>query len=144
MKIRSSIAVVLSIGFVVAGCSSSSGDPASVLTDYAEARNSGDVDAVMAFYTDDAAVMDHPLDNDDVATGIDEIRVLQEQIPSRQGSAAGIEYLDIVVSGSTATFSHAFYSSGGGCSGGIDNTVTVEDGKIVLYDWGTADPSQCE
>jgi hypothetical protein len=89
-------------------------------------------------------VKGHPLDANDVATGIDEIRVLQEQIPSRQGSAAGIEYLDIVASGSTATFSHAFYSSGGGCSGGIDNTVTVEDGKIVLYDWGTADPSQCE
>jgi ketosteroid isomerase-like protein len=143
MRVRSFIAVVLAIGFVVAGCSSSSDDPASVLTDYAESRNSGDIDAVMAFYADDAVVMGHPLDNDDVAAGIDEIRVLQEQIPSLQGSASGIEYFDIVVSGSTATFSHAFHWSGGGCSGGIDNTATVEDGQIVLFVWGTGDQDLC-
>jgi hypothetical protein len=143
MKIRSLIAVVIAIGFVVAGCSSSSDDPASVLADYAETRNSGDVDAVMAFYAPDAVVKGHPLDNDDVATGIDEIRVLQEQIPGRQGSAAGIEYLDVVVSGSTVTFSHAFRWGGGGCSGGIDNTATVEDGKIVLYVWGPDSRDPC-
>jgi hypothetical protein len=48
MEIRSLIAVVIAIGFVVAGCSTSSDDSASVLADYAETRNSGDVDAVMA------------------------------------------------------------------------------------------------
>ena len=143
MKIRSLIVVVMAIGFVVAGCSSSSDDPASVLADYAETRISGDVDAVMAFYTTDAVVKGHPLDNDDVATGIDEIRVLQEQIPARQGSAAGIEYLDVVVSGSTVTFSHAFRWGGGGCSGGIDNAATVEDGKIVGYVWGTDSKDPC-
>jgi hypothetical protein len=88
-------------------------------------------------------VKGHPLDADDVATGIDEIRVLQEQIPARQGSAAGIEYLDVVVSGSTITFSHAFRWGGGGCSGGIDNTATVEDGKIVLYVWGPDSRDPC-
>ena len=144
MEIRSFIAVVIAIGFVVAGCSSSSDDPASVLADYAEARNSGDVDAAMAFYADDAVVRGHPLDDDDVATGIDEIRVLQEQNPSVQGSGAGLEYFDIAVSGSTATFTHTFryggdgIASGGsaGCVGGTDNTATVEDGKITLYVWG--------
>ncbi len=125
----------------VSGTPAAPDDPASILADYAEARNSGDVDAVMAY--DDAVVMGHPLDDDDVATGVDEIRVLQEQIPAIQGSGAGIEYSDIVVSGSTATFSHAFRSIGGACLGGIDHTVTVEGGKIVLYVWGTASSIPC-
>ena len=125
---------------------SSSDDPASVLADYAEARNSGDVDAVMALYADDAVVRDHPLDDDDVAAGIDEIRVLQEQIPAIQGSGDGIEFFDMEVSGSTVIFSERFfYGSGGtaGCSGAVGNTAIVEDGKITLFEWGQAQPTLC-
>jgi hypothetical protein len=152
MKIRTLIAAVIAIGFVVAGCSSSSEDPESVLADYAETRNSGDVDAVMTLYADDAVVMDHVFDDDGVATGIDEIRVLEEQIPAVQGSGDGIEIFDVVVSGSTATFKTRFFygadgvrnrSGSPGCSGSLDHTATVEDGKISLLDWGIGSSSLC-
>jgi ketosteroid isomerase-like protein len=152
MKIRSIIAAVIAIGFVVAGCSSSSEDPASVLADYAEARNSGDIDAVMALYADDAVVMDQVFDDDGVATGIDEIRVLEEQIPAVQGSGDGIEIFDVVVSGSTATFKTRFFygadgvrntSGSAGCSGSLDHTATVESGKITVLDWGIGSSSLC-
>ena len=151
MRVRSFIAVVLAIGFVLAGCSSSSDDPASVLADYAEARNSGDVDAVMGFYADDARVGRHPLDTDGMATGLDEIRVLEEQIPAIQGSGAGLEYSDMVVTGSDVSFSHAFFygadgtASGGsaGCAGGLDDLAIVEDGKITFYGWGIGSSTPC-
>ena len=151
MKFRLPIAMVVALTLTAMGCSSSSDDPASVLADYAEARNSGDVDAVMAFYADDAVFIGHALDDDGVATGIDEIRVLEEQVPAVQGSGAGVEYFDIVVSGSTATFRHRFFygadgtRSGGsaGCGGGIDAKVTVDNGKITLRERGTGSRSVC-
>ncbi len=151
MKFRLPIAMAVALTLTAMGCSSSSDDPASVLVAYAEARSSGDVDATMAFYADDAVVMGHPLDDDDVATGIDEIRVLEEQVPAVQGSGAGTEYFDIVVSGSTATFKHTFRygadgtRSGGsaGCGGAIDNMATIEDGKITLLVPGIESTSLC-
>ena len=121
-------------------------DPASALAAYGEARNAGDVDVAVAFYAEDAVVTGHPLDEDGVATGIDEIRALEEQIPAAQGSGDGIEFVDVEVSGSTVTFNSRFFYGangshaimGAGCSGRIGDTATFEDGKIVLYEWGPA------
>lgn len=107
----------------------------------------------MAFYADDAVVKNHPLDDDFVATGIDEIRALEEKVPAVQGSGDGVEFFDIVVSGSTVTFSYRFSwdrtRSGGavmsaGCAGDTANTATIEDGKITLYNWNFGStPSVC-
>lgn len=119
-------------------------DPAAVLADYQEARNSGDVDAVMAFYVEDAVVEDHPLGGDGVATGVLEIRGLEAQVPGIQGSTGGIEYTDIVVSGNTVTFNTKFLNSGGNCFGAAGIVVTVEEGKITSWVYGPGDPSQCE
>jgi hypothetical protein len=145
------LAAALFVGAAVLGIIAAStpvagdrADPATVLAAYAEARNAGDVDGAVAFYAEDAVVRDHPFDDDGVATGIDEIRALEEQIPAVQGSGEGLEYLDMEVFGSTATFGHSFWygadgiTSGGvdGCSGGVGATATVEGGKITLYDWG--------
>ena len=136
---------------VVAACGSSDDDPAAVLADYAEARNSGDVDTVVALYADDAVVRDHVLDDDGVATGVDEIRALEEQIPAVQGSGDGIELVDMEVSGNTVLFSSRFFfgadgiraRSGAGCAGSVGHTATVEDGKITLVDWGLGSSSLC-
>ncbi len=86
-----------------------------------------------------------------VATGVDEIRALEKQIPAIQGSGDGIEYLDMVVSGSTATFNTKFFygadgiaaARGAGCSGGVGHEATVENGKITLIDWGQRSDSEC-
>ena len=126
--------------------------PDEILTEYADTRNSGDVDGVMAFYAEDAIVENHPLDDDGVATGIDEIRALEEQIPAVQGSGDGQEVIDMVVSGNTVTFNTRFFygadgtrnSSGeAGCAGGRGHRVTVEDGKITLFVGGPESPTLC-
>ncbi len=150
------IAPIAVMVLIVAACSSSTrtapstttaaptsmldDDPAGVLADYAEARNSGDVDAVMASYADDAVYENHPLDNDELATGVAEIRSLEARVPQIQGSTGGIEYTEMVVSGNTVTFSHTFHNAQGDCFGSAGNGVTVEGDKITLYVSGDSVP----
>ncbi len=118
-------------------------NPASILAAYIEAHNSGDVDAAMAFFADDAVVRNHPQDFDDIATG-DEIRQMEQENPLVQGSGEGMRIFDLVVTDSTVTFKHRFFwgadgiHSGGsaGCMGSWKDSVTVVDGKITLYTWG--------
>ena len=125
--------------------------PEEVLADYTAVRNSGDVDGVLEFYTEDAVVENHPLDDDGIATGTVEIRALEEQVPAIQGSGDGIEFIDMVVSGSTVTFNTRFFSRPAGtasgvipaCGGGTDHQGTVEDGKITLYVHGPESAIQC-
>jgi len=141
---RRSTVLVAVLVMVVAACGSSDADPAAVLADYQEARNSGDVDAVMAFYAEDAVVEDHPLDSDGVATGVLEIRGFEGQVPRIQGTTGGIEYTDIAVSGNTVTFNTTFFNGDGDCFGAAGLVVTVEEEKITRWVYGPGDPSQCE
>lgn len=142
---RRSLAMVISVVLMLGACGGDDSDPAAVLANYENTRNSGDVDAVMAFYAEDAVVENHPLDSGDgVATGVVEIRALEAQVPGIQGSTGGIEFTEMVVSGNTVTFKETFFNAGGACFSGAGNEVTVEDDKITLFVWGEeADPSLC-
>jgi ketosteroid isomerase-like protein len=149
--------VIVLVGLAVVLLNQSDDNPAAdaspeeVLTDYAAVSNSGDVDGVIDFYTDDAVVENHPGDDDGIATGTAEIRALEEQLPAFQGSGDGIELIDMVVSGNTVTFNQMFFRRGAeadssviqGCIGHKDNQVTVEDGKITLYVWGPESEILC-
>ncbi len=135
--------MVISVALILGACGGDDADPAAVLADYQNARNSGDVDAVMAFYTEDAVVENHPRDSDGVANGVLEIRGFEAQVPGIQGSTGGIEYTDKVVSGNTVTFNRKFFNAEGDCFGGVGDVVTVEDDKIIRHVWGPEDPSQC-
>ncbi len=133
---------------LILGACGGDATPDEVLVDLQNVRNSGDVDAVMALYAEDAVVENHPLDApldaDEVATGVDEIRSLEAQVPGIQGSTGGIEFTDLVVSGNTVTFKSTFFNEEGDCFSGAGNEVTVEDGKITLFVWGQEeDPSLC-
>jgi len=77
----------------------SSEDPAAVLVAYEDARNAKDVDALMALYADDAVVTGHPRDFDKLAEGVDEIRALEQQVPSIMGANGFTEFQVIEVSG---------------------------------------------
>jgi ketosteroid isomerase-like protein len=143
MKFRPITAIVMALVLTAVGCSSSSEDPESVLRAYEAARNSGETDAVMALYAEDAVVENHPLDTTSPATGVLEIRGYEGQVPSIQGSTGGTEYTELEVSGNTVTFNHAFVNDDGTCFGGTGNQVTVDDDKITLFVWGVEDPTQC-
>jgi len=144
MQTRSLVTIAVAIVLVAAGCTTSSDDPVAILEDYQNTRNSGDVDGVLALYAEDAVVLDHPLDSDGTATGVNEIRELEKNVPSVQRSEDAIEFVDIEVSDNVVTFGHRFFNSSAGCSGYTGNTVTVEDGEITQYDWGVrSDESMC-
>lgn len=151
MQTRLLVTISIAIVLVAAGCSTSSDeptatssdDPAAVLEDYQNTRNSGDVEGVLALYAQDAVVLDHPLDTDGTATGVEEIRELEKNVPGVQRDEDAIEFIDIEVSGNVATFNHKFFNSSGGCTGYTGNTVTVENGEITQYDWGQRFDEMC-
>jgi hypothetical protein len=84
-------------------------DPSVVVTDYLDARNTGDLDAQLALYADDAVVTGHPLDDDGSATGVDAIRQLEDFQGEFPGTVT--EYVDLGVSGDTVTFDHRFFTA---------------------------------
>ena len=150
------VAGVLVAVLVLAGCSdddsgdAAGSDPAAVLAAYQEARNSGDMDALMAFYSDDAVVTNAPFDSistgedEPVATGVDEIRALESERPSFQRPEDATEFINVQVSGNRVTFDQTFFNDEEECFGDSGNEVTIEDGKITLYAWGPEDRSLCE
>ncbi|GMQ97995.1 MAG: hypothetical protein BMS9Abin17_0499 [Acidimicrobiia bacterium] len=143
MKTRPIFAIVVAIALTAAACSSSSDDPAAVLAAYEDARNARDVDALMALYADDAVVIGHPLDADELAQGVDEIRALEGQVPAIVGENGSTEYGSIEVSGQAVTFDQKFVSNEGDCFSSSGNNVSVEDGKIIRYEWGEGDTDVC-
>jgi hypothetical protein len=43
---------------------------------------------------------------------------------------------NIQVSGNRVSFDQRFFNDEGDCFGDSGNEVTIEDGRITLYDWG--------
>jgi hypothetical protein len=119
--------------------------PAAVLAEYQEARNAGDVDALMSLYATTAVVNEHPLDEGrfPVAFGVDEIRLLEAQVPGIQRAENATEYSAIEVSGNRATFTQRFIDDAGSCSSSAGNEIVVQDGKITQYTWGDESADVC-
>jgi hypothetical protein len=126
-------------------------DPAGVIEDYQEARNSGDMDALMALYADDAVITGHPLDSNSLGdpglepfADVDQLRLIESDRASFQRPEDATEFFNIQVEGNRVSFDDRFFNEDGDCFGRSGGEVTVEDGKITLYDWGPSDDSLCE
>ena len=142
---RRSLVMVISVALMLGACGGDDSDPAAVLAGFEDARNSGDVDAVMAFYAEDAVVENHALDNDGLATGKLEIFPLEARVPRIIGSTGGFEATDTEVSGNKVTFSSIFHNAQGECFSNRGHQITVKDDKITLHVWSDGeDPSLCE
>ncbi len=140
-------ALVVGGMLVVAACGNDDtdqADPAAVLADYEDARNEGDVDALMALYADDAVIVGHPLNNSGGAQGVTETRLLERGVPSFQRSTDATEFINLEVSGNTVTFEQRFFNDTGECFGSNGNIVTVKDGRITRYQWGDGAEYVCE
>jgi ketosteroid isomerase-like protein len=149
--------VILVSGLVLAACTSEpepdAAEAAAVLAEYEEARNAveGDdpasLDALMSLYAQDAVVTGHPLDPSapPIATGVEEIRALEEQVPVRGRDDYATEFFDVEASGDRASFHHHFFNVFGECSGGSEaDAITVEDGLITRYEWGARADDACD
>jgi hypothetical protein len=140
----------------------------ALLHDYAEARNSGDIDALVGLFTSRPEQKRHPLEPWDgkkrrpidplgYLNGVSEIRQIEGQVPVVQGSGSGVEFFDIEVNENSVTdpdieFRWRFFygadgsESGGeaGCVGGKSGGAFIQNGEFAVFDWGFKDPTACE
>ncbi len=130
MKIRLVFVVVVAVALAAAGCSSNSGEPADVIHAYVAAYNSGDLDAVVAVFADDASITGHP-SNSGGRLGQEFVRALHFQ-DLTYGN--GYTVSNVETSGNTVTWD-SVWGNGIGCVEG--HTSVVEGDKIVSWVWGT-------
>ncbi len=140
---RRLIATAISLALILGACGGDDSDPAAVLTDYVEAFNTGDADAVMVFYAEDAVIENHPTVDGELATGKSEILAIEQRMQIHQGSTGRLEFTNMEVSGNTVTFDDIFHNGDGDCFSSTGDKVTVEDDKITLYVFGDTGADLC-
>lgn len=107
------------------------GDPATVLAAYEDARNARDFDAMRDLYAADAVITGHPLDGrDPPVADVDEVMDFEQS----QQSSVTSWFVDVDVSGDQATFTQLVRNSGG-CFATPGDQITVTDGQITRYTW---------
>ena len=132
MKIRLVFTVVMAASLIATGCSSETSEAEGALNDYVEAYNSGDIEAVMALFTEESTIAGHPMSN---ASGLEAIRRVQVQDLGAAAATDPYSISDVVVSGDTITWNHVWTNSSGSqfCQRGQE--AVIEDGKIVTWTW---------
>jgi hypothetical protein len=133
MKIRLIFAVVMAVALTAVGCSSDSDEASDVLNDFVAAYNSGDLDAVMVFFTEDSTITGHPMDSD--ASGLTAIRSLHVEDMGAAADADAYSISNVQVTGDTVTWDHVWTNSGGSQFCKTGQSAVIEDGKIVSWTW---------
>ena len=105
MQIVVLTALVVAIILTVVGCGSGSGEPADAVNGYVKAHSSGDIDAVMVFYTEDS-VGDRPHLFAPKTTGLKQIRIVQIQDMGNKASEDAYSISNVQVTGNTVTWDH--------------------------------------
>ena len=117
-----------------------SDDPAAVIELYITAYNSGDINAVMAVFTEDSVMYGHPLFSESV--GLTRIRMVQTLDLAKAASTDAYSISNIEVDGDTVTWDHLWVDKEGKdfCMEG--QTAVIKDGKILTWTW-PSDNSPC-
>jgi ketosteroid isomerase-like protein len=122
-------------------------DPAAVVMARAEATNAGDVDAAIAYFADDAVykIVDPPPGTPDTFTGKDEIRGRLETLVALNAS---MEVEIQQVDGDKVTVLTKFADDplkemGVDFIEGVEE-YTVQDGKIMSYQWTMTEASKAK
>lgn len=137
------LATVLGVA-ALAGCASEDGsepDPAAVIEEYESAYNSGDIEAVMAFYTEDSTLIGHPL-GDDLVVGLVAIRDSVKIDMAEAAESDPYEISNVETSGDTVTWDHTWTNRRGQdwCAEG--NRAVIADGTILSWTFAP-DPGLC-
>ncbi len=133
MKIRFAIAVVMAVALTAAGCSSDSDEPADVLNDFVAAYNSGDLESVMVFFTEESSITGHPFNSN--ASGLTVIRALHVEDMAAAADADAYSISNVKVTGDTVTWDHVWVNSSGERFCKTGQSAVIEDGKIVSWTW---------
>jgi hypothetical protein len=143
---RSLLAVLAILVVVLVGCgddddaeSGDDSDAAAVIEAYVAAYNSGDIDAVVAVFSEDAVITQ----GSETSTGLTEIETLQIDDMSSAAEADAYSITNVETDGDTVTWDHVWTNDAGvdWCAEGQSAVVT--DGKIVTWTW-PLDTNPCE
>ena len=145
--------VVLALGGAACGGDDDSDTPAGagadtsatheeVIETYRTAYNAGDIDAVMALFTEDSVLIDHPTalfggvgDGGNSLTGLVEIR---EANDVDRGTAAEIdayEFLNVEDEGDTISWDHTWEGLNGAEWCGEGHSAVIAEGKFVSWNY---------
>jgi hypothetical protein len=115
--------------------------PEQVIKAYAAAYNDHDLDAVMAFFTDDSVITSHPFSSE--SSGIAETRALHITDLAAAASMRAYRLDNVEVTGNTVTWDHEWTNASGEkyCKQG--NSAVVKDGTILIWTWPADDGFGC-
>lgn len=132
---RLSSLALTSMALVLGACSAGDTDAVSTMQAYVAAYNSGDIDEIMAFFSEESLIIGHPYPVD--AEGLDGIRELH--LNDRRAAAEEDPYTisEIEVEGDTVKWNQTWVSSTGReyCHEG--QSAVVQNGKILSWDWSS-------
>ncbi len=144
MPTRLSIAAVwlLAAVVVLSGCGddnradTADPDPAGVIEDYRIAYNGGDIDAVMALFSEESVVAGHPFAPE--SAGLVAIRDLQLEDMGVAAPADAYEFSDVEVAGDTVTWNHVWTADDGTDWCGEGNSAVTADSQILTWTFAPA------
>lgn len=121
-----------------------SDDPAATIEAYVEAYNTGDIDAVMALFSEASEVTGSPLDprGSRGSRGLSQIRTLHQVDMGAAANEDAYTISNVEVSGNTVSWDHVWVNDNGieYCAAG--HSAVIEDGKIVSWTFAS-DPELC-
>jgi ketosteroid isomerase-like protein len=115
--------------------------PGATIASYTTAYNSGDIDAVMAVYTEDSLVYGHPITSE--AAGLSAIQTMETQDLAAAASTDSYSISNVEVDGDTVTFDQVWVNKEGQnwCRDG--QSAVIKDGKILTWTWSSSDSVLC-
>ena len=118
---------------VLGACASADADPAEVIEEYRVAYNAGDVDAVMALFSEESVVTGHPFEAQ--LTGLAAIRAVQLEDLAAAATENALTISNVEVTDNTVKWDHVWIRQDGNrfCKQG--HAAVVEDGKITSWAW---------
>lgn len=127
------IATFAIASFMNSGTDAAADDPASTIRAYIDAYNAGDIDAVMALFSDDSVIVGHPFASEQ--SGLAAIRNIQSMDISAAATENAYTISNVQVTGNTVTWDHIWFNRDGDrfCLDG--HSAIVEDGTILSWTW---------
>jgi hypothetical protein len=147
MKFRLLIAMIVALTLTAMGCSSDSDDaaddPAAVINQYVAAYNSGDIDAMMAAYTEDSVLYGY---SDSEIAGLTALRTMWTGDLADAASTDAWSISNVEVDGDTVTWDQVWVGKEGGNNCMEGQSAVIKDGKILIWTWpsgGTSEDWAC-
>ena len=116
--------------------------PEEVVEAYRLAYNADEIDGVMALFSEESILVDHPTalfggvgDGGNTLTGLDEIRQANAQDRTSAADGGAYEFLDVEVSGDTITWDHTWEGVNGAEWCGEGHNAVIVDRVFVTWNY---------